>query len=139
MAPRSPCPIHGLLEIVGDRWTLLILRDLMFRGKNRYSEFQASSEGIATNILSVRLSMLETEGIVRKLPDPKDGRRQIYRLTERGISLAPVLVEMTVWGENNLPDTNIVPGLQEQLKTDRDGALDRLMQDLRRQGADQNV
>ena len=132
MAPRSPCPINGLLEIVGDRWTLLILRDMMFGGKRRYTEFQASPEGIATNILSARLSMLEDEGLIRKMPDPEDGRRQIYHLTDRGISLVPVLVEMTVWGEINLPGAKIIPGLQNTLREDREGALSKLMHELRR-------
>lgn len=131
MAPRSPCPINGLLEIVGDRWTLLILRDMMFGGKTRYSDFQNSAEGIATNILSARLAMMEAEGIIQKTKDPQDGRRHVYLLTERGISLAPVLVEMTIWGESHLKDVWIVPGLRQKLTTDRDGALLQLMQDLR--------
>ncbi len=132
MARRSSCPINGLLEIVGDRWTLLILRDLMFAGKTRYGDFRDSPEGIATNILSTRLAMLEDEGLIRKHPDPDDKRRHVYLLTERGISLAPVLVEMTVWGESNVPDAHVIPGLQDKLKDDRDGAIAALMDDIRR-------
>ena len=75
--------------------------------------------------------MLEVEGIIRKTPDLEDGRRVTYKLTERGISLAPVLVEITLWGELNLPDTHIVPGLQEKLRADRDGAISTLQESLR--------
>ncbi len=132
MTGRSSCPISGVLDIVGDKWTLLILRDMMFGGKSRYLEFQRSPEGIATNILSARLSMLEDFGLVRKTPDPADGRRQIYLLTERGISLAPILVEMTLWGESNLPDVHKINGLQDRLKAGRDDALGELAEQLRR-------
>jgi DNA-binding HxlR family transcriptional regulator len=97
-AHRSSCPVSVSLETFGDRWSLLIIRDLMVRGRHTFKEFQASPEGIATNILSGRLRMLEAEGILIGEADAADGRKVNYRLTEKGIDLAPVLLELLIWG-----------------------------------------
>jgi DNA-binding HxlR family transcriptional regulator len=94
---RSNCPISTALDTVGDKWSLLILRDLMFTDKRTYSEFQASEEHIATNILATRLATLEANDIISKSPDPDNGRRSIYSLTEKGIDLLPVIVELNHW------------------------------------------
>ncbi|MCI0363004.1 MAG: helix-turn-helix transcriptional regulator [Phycisphaerales bacterium] len=94
---RSGCPISIALEIFGDSWSLLIVRDLMFKGLQAFNEFAASGEGIATNILTDRLAKLEGAGILTKRPDPADARRVHYRLTEKGIDLAPALVEIVLW------------------------------------------
>ena len=94
---RSGCPLNASLEMVGDRWALLIVRDMMLRGASSYAEFLAGHEGIATNILADRLRKLAKDGIIRALPDPADGRKRIYRLTKKGIDLAPVLTEMVLW------------------------------------------
>lgn len=94
---RSGCPISVALEAVGDPWSLLVIRDLMFKGLQSFREFQDAGEGIASNILSDRLARLEACGIVTKRPDPDDARRVRYRLTEKGIDLAPILVEMVLW------------------------------------------
>ena len=95
---RSLCPLNASVEILGDRWSLLILRDMMLRGSRTYKEFlEASLEGIATNILADRLQRLEHNGIIRAKPDARDGRRMIYTLTQKGIDLAPVLTEMVLW------------------------------------------
>ncbi len=83
--------------MLGDRWSLLIIRDLMVRGFRTYKEFLDSHERIATNILADRLRRLEANGIVTSRPDPSDKRRLIYRLTRKGIDLAPVLSEMVLW------------------------------------------
>ncbi len=91
------------LELLGDRWTLLIIRDLMVRGYTTFRQFLHSGEGIATNILSDRLRKLEAGGIVCTEPDPEDGRSSHYRLTEKGIALAPVLLEMLIWGAHHEP------------------------------------
>ena len=82
----------------GDRWSLLVIRDLMVRGFRTFKEFQASSEGIATNILADRLEKLQGAGIIAAEPEEADGRRVNYRLTEKGIDLAPVLLELLLWG-----------------------------------------
>ena len=86
------------LEILGDRWSLLIIRDLMVRGYRTFKEFQESGERIATNILASRLKRLEAAKIIRPEADASDGRKVNYRLTEKGIDLAPVLLEMLIWG-----------------------------------------
>jgi DNA-binding HxlR family transcriptional regulator len=96
--PRSGCPVSISLERFGDRWSLLIIRDLMVRGYRTFKQFQESGEGIATNILSGRLRTLASAGIISVESDPADGRRLNYRLTEKGIDLAPVLLEMLIWG-----------------------------------------
>lgn len=95
---RSGCPLSASLDIFGDRWSLLIVRDMMVRGYRTFKEFQASGEGIATNILADRLEKLQSAGILETESDPDDGRRIQYRLTEKGIDLAPVLLEVVVWG-----------------------------------------
>src|SRR5258705_1886429 len=94
---RSGCPLNASVEMLGDRWSLLILRDMMLRGFRSYKEFMECYEGIATNILADRLRKLVAYGIIATKPDPSDGRKVIYRLTEKGIDLAPVLTEMVLW------------------------------------------
>lgn len=94
---RSNCPLNISLELFGDRWTLLIVRDLMFKGATTFGELMDGGEGIASNVLANRLNRLEEHKIVSRQPDPTDARRFIYRLTCKGIDLAPVLVDMIVW------------------------------------------
>lgn len=91
------------LEVFGDRWSLLIVRDLMVRGYRTFKEFEASGEGIATNILADRLQRLQAADIIEAEPEVSDGRRVNYRLTKRGIDLAPVLLELLIWGARHEP------------------------------------
>jgi DNA-binding HxlR family transcriptional regulator len=95
---RSGCPVSISLEAFGDRWSLLIIRDLMVRGYRTFKEFQQSGEGIATNILASRLKKLRVAGIIETESDPADRRRLNYQLTEKGIDLAPVLLDLLIWG-----------------------------------------
>ncbi|MGA9659804.1 MAG: helix-turn-helix domain-containing protein [Asticcacaulis sp.] len=92
------CPINITLEAIGDAWSMLIIRDLMLRGHNSYQGFLRSGEKIATNILADRLLKLEQNGLISKSPDPADKRKFIYALTSRGADLAPILVEMALYG-----------------------------------------
>ena len=94
---RSACPLNASVEMLGDRWSLLIIRDMMLRGFRTYKEFLECYEGIATNILADRLRKLVAYGILSTELDPSDGRKVIYLLTEKGIGLAPVLTEMVLW------------------------------------------
>ncbi|HEU0001955.1 MAG TPA: helix-turn-helix domain-containing protein [Ktedonobacteraceae bacterium] len=94
---RSDCPINFALETFGDPWSLLLIRDLVYFGKKTYGEFLASEEGMATNILASRLAHLEQQGIVVKRPCAQDKRKEEYTLTEKGLDLIPVLVEMANW------------------------------------------
>jgi DNA-binding HxlR family transcriptional regulator len=95
---RSGCPVSVSLEVFGDRWSLLIVRDLMIRGFRTFREFQQSGEGIASNILADRLRKLETSGIISSEQGEGDKRKVNYRLTQKGIDLAPVLLELLIWG-----------------------------------------
>jgi DNA-binding HxlR family transcriptional regulator len=95
---RSGCPVSIALDMFGDRWSLLIIRDLMVRGLRGFKEFHESGEGIATNILAGRLRRLEAAGIITAEPEGTDGRRVNYRLTEKGVDLAPVVLELLIWG-----------------------------------------
>ncbi len=106
---RSPCPIACTLDLVGDRWTLLVIRDMMFFGKQRFEEFLASPEGISTNILANRLKLLEELGLVVKQPYSNHSRRMNYQLTEQGESLRPVLKVIARWGLKHLPETQVPP------------------------------
>lgn len=94
---RSHCPVNYGLEAFGDRWALLILRDIVFRGKRTYGEFLKSEEGFATNILASRLEHLIEAGILRREVHEADGRKDIYSLTEKGLDLIPLLFEMVLW------------------------------------------
>ena len=98
---RSRCPVSISLEMFGDRWSLLIIRDLMVRGFRTFKEFQESGEGISTNILADRLRKLEARGIITAEVEETDRRRVNYRLTEKGIDLAPVLLELLVWASRH--------------------------------------
>ena len=100
---RSACPVSISLEMFGDRWSLLIIRDLMVRGLRTFKEFQHSGEGIASNILSNRLERLEAAGIIATEADESDCRKVIYRLTEKGIDLAPLMLELLIWGARHEP------------------------------------
>jgi DNA-binding HxlR family transcriptional regulator len=104
---RSLCPVACTLDLIGDRWTLLIIRDMMFLKKQRFEEFLESPEGISTNILASRLKLLEESGLVEKQPYSNHSRRMNYQLTEKGKSLRPVVKVLTAWGLKHIVDTKI--------------------------------
>ncbi|KZN59822.1 hypothetical protein N473_02600 [Pseudoalteromonas luteoviolacea CPMOR-1] len=127
MTKRSDCPISNVLDIVGDKWSLLIIRDLMFFGKHSYSELQNSEEKMATNILSSRLEKLETHGLINKQPDKKDKRKKVYQLTASGIDLLPILLEMILWSAKHAPELTIPTQLVERAQSDKAGLIDELI------------
>jgi DNA-binding HxlR family transcriptional regulator len=102
---RSDCPINFALETFGDPWSLLIIRDIVYFGKKTYGEFLESEEGMATNILASRLARLEQQGILVKKSSPSDKRKEEYVLTEKGLDLIPVLMEMANWSAEHDPQT----------------------------------
>jgi DNA-binding HxlR family transcriptional regulator len=102
---RSTCPISTALELVGDRWTLLVVRDLMFAGKRHFREFLQSEEGIASNVLADRLGTLVENGIVSRADDPTHAQKAIYSLTDKGLDLLPVLIAMSTWTQKYHPRT----------------------------------
>jgi DNA-binding HxlR family transcriptional regulator len=119
---RSGCPVSISLETLGDRWSLLIIRDLMVRGYRTFKEFQQAGEGIATNILADRLRKLEAAGIITAETQQQDGRRVNYRLTEKGIGLAPVLLELLIWGARN--EQTLAPcAVIDKMAADREAVL----------------
>jgi DNA-binding HxlR family transcriptional regulator len=120
---RSTCPISTTLDILGDKWTLLVIRDLMFRGKETYGEFLQSEEKIATNILADRLLMLENAGIVKKTAFPGNRVKNLYQLTPKGIDLMPVLFEIIVWGDKYSEVPEHVHLLAGEIRKDREGAI----------------
>lgn len=114
---RSECPLNASLEMLGDRWSLLIIRDMMLRGFRSYKEFLQCYEGIATNILADRLHKLVANGIITSQPDPSDGRKLIYSLTAKGIDLGPMMTEMVLWAAAHEDTGNQV--LVRQMKEDK--------------------
>jgi DNA-binding HxlR family transcriptional regulator len=114
---RSGCPLNASVEMLGDRWSLLIIRDMMLRDFRSYKEFLENHEGIATNILANRLRKLMACGIITAEPDPADGRKLIYLLTEKGIDLAPVLTEMVLWAAEHEETEN--QALVQLMRKDR--------------------
>jgi DNA-binding HxlR family transcriptional regulator len=96
-ARRSDCPVNFMVEVFGDKWSLLIVRDSVFFGKKTYGDFLKSDERIATNILANRLALLEREGILNKTPHPTDKRKDEYILTEKGMDLVPIILEIVEW------------------------------------------
>lgn len=118
---RSGCPLNASVEMLGDRWSLLIIRDMMVRGFRTFKQFLESHEGVATNILADRLRRLEAHGIITTERDPSDGRKLIYSLTAKGIDLAPVLTEMVVWAAAHEDTGN--QALVRQIKKDKEQFL----------------
>jgi DNA-binding HxlR family transcriptional regulator len=106
---RSSCPIATALDLLGDRWTLLVVRDLLYSRKRRFVELAASPECIPTNLLTERLRRLEKAGLVRKTLYQRRPRRYEYRLTEMGADLASTLSELVAWANRNLPGTAVPP------------------------------
>lgn len=103
---RSTCPVNYALEMFGDKWSLLILRDIIRYRKSTYGEFLSSDEHISTNILANRLNRLVKDGILKKTPNNKDKRKDIYRLTQKGIDLFPAMIEIILWSIKYFPEAD---------------------------------
>lgn len=129
---RSRCPFDYALEIFGDRWTLLLLRDLLFAEKHHFRDFCASEEGIATNILANRLKKLEAWDMVSRSRDPENGRQVVYHLTDKGLALTPAMLEIMRWSAKYDPDGGGSTACLRRLKKDRDGLAVELMARARR-------
>ena len=108
---RSDCAVACTLDIIGDRWTLLVVRDLL-RGSLYFDDFLRSPEGIATNVLAGRLRALCEQGLVEKAPDPSDQRRYTYRFSDDGLRLGELLGDIAAWGLKYLPGTKIMGGIK---------------------------
>jgi DNA-binding HxlR family transcriptional regulator len=130
-AHRSRCPINLTVELLGDRWSLVILRDIILFGKRHFRELLESNEGISSNILSDRLRMLVDEGMLTRAPDPGHKQRIIYSLTEKAIALTPVLAQIAIWGTNYLPVGEGPARLVRKLEAGGPKLLEQMMADLR--------
>lgn len=129
---RSGCPINLTLEAVGDRWSLILIRDIMFGNRRHFRELLArSNEGIASNILADRLKRLVAHGILSKRDDPTHKQKAVYSLTEKGIELLPLLVQMGAWGRRYLPTTPELAIRQELMEQGGPGLCEDFMAELR--------
>jgi DNA-binding HxlR family transcriptional regulator len=128
---RSDCPLSYTLDFFGDKWSLLILRDMALYNKRTFGEFQFSDEKIATNILADRLTMLETNGFITKKVASVKKSKFVYTLMEKGISLVPLLLEIGIWGSQHHP-----PGLDtvilKNLKKDKEGTIAKIQAQIRK-------
>lgn len=128
---RSDCPIAFSLDVFGDRWSLLVVRDLVFKGRKSFGEFLAAGEGIATNVLTDRLERLESAGVITKRRDPDKGTKFVYALTERGIDLVPLLLEMIAWSARHDSRTPVSKKFLRELENNRDEVTRRTIRDIR--------
>lgn len=130
---RSHCPVNFALESIGDQWSLLILRDMIFRGKRSYNEFLNSEEGFATNILAARLVGLEKQGILIKEVDPEDRRKNVFILTQKGLDLVPLIFEMMLWSAkyDSKSEARRITGLIEKIRSNNRKVSEKIMQDIR--------
>lgn len=128
---RSNCPVSSSLDIFGDKWSLLIMRDMIFYNKSTYGDFLKSEEKIATNILANRLLNLEEHQIIQKLEHPDSKAKVLYKLTEKGIDLLPIIVEIQLWADKyfTLPDS--IKAIVEEGKKDKSGFIETLTNQLK--------
>jgi DNA-binding HxlR family transcriptional regulator len=128
---RSTCPISTALDILGDKWSLLVVRDLMFKGMNTYGEFLNGGENISTNILADRLGLLERAGVISRHVHPESKAKVLYKLTPKGIDLAPVMVEMIAWSEKHHRVHQQAVEFAREIEKDKAGVIDQVIQNLR--------
>lgn len=129
---RSDCPLSGSLDIWGDKWSLLIIRDLMFNKKHTYGDFLKSAEGIATNILSARLAALEENEIIEKVDNPGTKTRVFYKLTPKGIELFPILIEVHLWAEKYFTISADIKAIIKEVKKDKAGFIKTSIKELKK-------
>ncbi|WP_182921165.1 winged helix-turn-helix transcriptional regulator [Pedobacter planticolens] len=120
---RSDCPISSSLDIWGDKWSLLIVRDLMFSKQCTYGDFLKSDEKIATNILAARLQMLEANGIITKQDHPESKAKVLYKLTPKGIDLLPIMIEINLWADKYFTLPTDRKEMLEEVKKDKDAFI----------------
>jgi DNA-binding HxlR family transcriptional regulator len=130
---KSHCPINFGLEAFGDAWSLLVVRDIVYFGKHTFSEFLAAEERIAPSVLANRLTHLEQRGILTRTRDGGDGRKTSYRLTETGLALIPVLLEIAAWSARSDPDTDAPPDWIALVNSDKE-RMTRLITETVREG-----
>lgn len=130
--PRSYCPQNLILEVIGDKWSILIIRDMMINGKHYFREFLQSEEKIASNILSSRLKLLEEEGLIRKSAIPQHKQKIKYLLTQKGIDLFPILMEMARWSIKYKPVDPIDAERAQAILNGGSKTIQNLMQEMQK-------
>ena len=130
---RSDCPISCSLDVFGDKWSLLILRDMMFSNKSTYGEFLKSAEGIATNILATRLLALEENGLIEKREHPESKAKVLYSLTPKSIDLLPLIVEMHLWADTHLEVPADIKAMIKEVKKGKDAFIKKMKRQLKSQ------
>jgi len=120
---RSGCPIASTLDIVGDKWSLLIIRDMLIKHKKTFKEISDSDERIAPSILSARLKLLESYKLITKRKFPENKKENIYLLTDKGIDFAPIIIEFSLWGDSNMREFNKID-IIDGLKADKSLVID---------------
>ncbi len=128
---RSDCPLSQSLEVFGDKWSLLIIRDLMFGNKCTYNDFLKSEEGIATNILATRLKGLEENGIIEKSAHPNSKAKNLYKLTTKGIDLLPIIIEVYIWSDKYFPIPADIKATIKEAKKDKDKFVRQVSKELK--------
>lgn len=128
---RSQCPINLAVELLGDRWSLLVIRDIVFAGKRHYRELLASDEGISTKVLAERLRALTDAGLLTRTDDPSHRQKVVYSLTERSIALVPALVQLGAWGHRHLGASDALSQPAEALDRGGPAHLEAFMHTLR--------
>jgi DNA-binding HxlR family transcriptional regulator len=132
---KSHCAVNSALEVVGDPWSLLVVRDIVFYGKHTFGEFLAAEERITTSVLADRLAKLVSGGILSKERNPADRRREFYALTDKGLALIPVLVELANWGVGYDPEVVVNPLWVSKVETDREGLYELIRDTVVRGGS----
>lgn len=127
---RSDCPVSCSLDIWGDKWSLLIIRDLMDAKECTYGDFLKSPEGIATNILAARLQNLEENKLIEKLEHPDSKAKVLYKLTRKGIDLVPVMIEISLWAEKYFSISEDRKAMLKEVKKDKAGFIKAAMKEL---------
>lgn len=130
MKKRSECPISSSLDIWGDKWSLLIVRDLMFSKQCTYGDFLKSDEKIATNILASRLQMLETNGVITKQDHPESKAKVLYQLTQKGIDLLPLMIEINLWADKYFTLPTESREILKEVKNNKEAFIKEKMLDL---------
>ena len=130
---RSECPISCSLDIFGDKWSLLIIRDMMFFNKSTYGDFLKSAEGIATNILATRLQSLEDNKLIEKFDHPDSKAKVLYKLTQKAIDLLSVMVEIQLWAEKYLDIPAEIKALFKEAKKDKVSFIKQTTRELKKQ------
>lgn len=129
---RSDCPISCSLDIWGDKWSLLIIRDLIFAKECTYGDFLKSPEGIATNILASRLQALEENKIIEKLDHPDSRAKVLYKLTHKGVDLLPIIIEINLWAEKYFPIPEDRKAMLKEVKKDKAGFIKASLKELKK-------